>query len=309
MQGLGDLPNARAFRFIHVVHTAALGFCPSHRVAGRSIAQHNMQVPREGLVAKLAKLTVSQQSIESVASFCIFYAKDARGVVQIWDSEFYKAPEDRRMALLYLANHILQEGRKKGSAFQDEFYKVLPQAVTTMRASGNDKTRKSLTRLVTVWEERRVFGSRYIKSFKEALGSGSGSGGRSDVGGSGGGGGSHRGAQGPVASALSQVQQAVEASAAANSNYASAWNQVRLNAVRAGGAAGRRPCRGAFGIMAACDAILRPQQHAHSISASHLDLLSSLRPFSSLVTHAPFYLLSSAPGCGKQPKPAGAQQC
>lgn len=91
-----------------------------------------MQVPREGLVGKLQKLSASQQSIESVASFCVFYHKDARGVVQIWEEEFYKAPQDRRLALLYLANHILQESRHKGRSFQDEYFKALPKAMSTM---------------------------------------------------------------------------------------------------------------------------------------------------------------------------------
>jgi regulator of Ty1 transposition protein 103 len=67
-----------------------------------------MQVPREGLVQKLQRLSQSQQSIESVSSFCIFYHKDAHGVVAIWDAEFYRAPPERRLALLFLANHILQ---------------------------------------------------------------------------------------------------------------------------------------------------------------------------------------------------------
>lgn len=178
-----------------------------------------MQVPREGLVAKLSKLTVSQQSIESVASFCIFYAKDARGVVAIWEAEFYKAPADRRMALLYLANHIIQEGRKKGPGFQEEYYKVLPKAISTMCKSSDDKTRKSIMRLVSVWEERRVFGNKHIKSFKEALGSGS-SGSRNESGSR------SKGRLGAVEGALGQVQEAAEARAAASSSHAGGWSEV-----------------------------------------------------------------------------------
>jgi regulator of Ty1 transposition protein 103 len=125
---------------------------------------------RDGLTQKLQRLSQSQQSIESVSSFCIFYSKDARGVVQIWEQEFYKAQPERKLALLYLANHILQEGRKKGMAFQEEFFKVLPKAITHMAKHSDDKVKRSLTRIVTVWEERRVFGTRHIKSFRDALG-------------------------------------------------------------------------------------------------------------------------------------------
>eukprot|EP00775_Hariotina_reticulata_P006429 gene6429-6660_t len=114
-----------------------------------------MQVPREGLEQKLQRLSQSQQSIESVSSFCIFYHKDAKGVVNIWEAEFYKAPADRKLALLYLANHILQEGRKKGMGFQEEYFKVLPKAVGHISKHGDDKAKRSITRMVNVWEERR----------------------------------------------------------------------------------------------------------------------------------------------------------
>jgi len=137
-----------------------------------------MQVPRDGLVQKLQKLSQSQQSIESVSSFCVFYHKDAKGVVAIWEDEFYKAPNDRKMALLYLANHILQEGRRKGGLFQDAFYGVLPKAMDhVLKSCGDDKMRRSLTRLIAIWEERRVFGTRHIKSFQSLVGGGGGGGG------------------------------------------------------------------------------------------------------------------------------------
>ena len=133
-----------------------------------------MQVPSEGLVQKLQRLSQSQQSIESVSSFCIFYHKDARGVVQIWDQEFYKATAERRLALLFLANHILQEGRKKGMVFQEEFFKVLPKALSFVSKHGDDKIKRQAGRMVNVWEERRVFGTRHIKSFKDVMGSSGG---------------------------------------------------------------------------------------------------------------------------------------
>lgn len=129
-----------------------------------------LQVPRDGLEQKLQKVSQSQQSIESVSSFCIFYHKDARGVVSVWDQQFYTAPTDRKIALLYLANHILQEGRKKSTGFQEEFFKVLPGCITHLAKSGDEKTKRVISRLVNVWEERRVFGTRHIKAFKDVLG-------------------------------------------------------------------------------------------------------------------------------------------
>ena len=40
------------------------------------------------------------------------------------EAEFIKAPPQRRLALIYLANDILQNGRRKGPEFADAFLKV-----------------------------------------------------------------------------------------------------------------------------------------------------------------------------------------
>lgn len=205
-----------------------------------------MQVPKEGLTTKLQRLSASQQSIESVSSFCIFYHKDARGVVQVWDQEFYRADPERRLALLFLANHILQEGRKKGMGFCEEYYKVLPRALSFVAKQGDDKTKKQANRLVSVWEERRVFGTKHIKSFREVMGSSGSGSGKSAAGGSSsaaaaaaaaaGGGGAGPGAAsaaaavaadlGPAGEALAKVNASSAVAAARSKEFNSSWSQV-----------------------------------------------------------------------------------
>lgn len=198
-----------------------------------------MQVPKDGLSTKLQRLSSSQQSIESVSSFCIFYHKDARGVVQIWDQEFYKANSERKLALLYLANHILQEGRKKGMGFCEEYFKVLPKALSFVSKQGDEKMKKAAGRLVTVWEERRVFGTKHIKSFREVMGSsgGAGNSSKATAGGSSaaaaaaGGGDSAAAAAaaadlGPVGEALANVNARAAAAAGKSREFNSSWSQV-----------------------------------------------------------------------------------
>lgn len=128
-----------------------------------------MQVNREALASKLQHLNCSQQTIESVAAWCVFYRKDAKNVVAAWEEEFHKAPGDRKLALLYLCNHVLQESKKKGKEFSEEFVKVLPRAVRGILSHASDKTRKSVERVVSVWEERRVFSSKEMRHIKDAL--------------------------------------------------------------------------------------------------------------------------------------------
>lgn len=70
-----------------------------------------MNVNRESLVQRLQSLNASQQSIEGTSKWCLFYIKDAKSIVNIWLEEFARTTAERRMAFLYLANHILQVRR------------------------------------------------------------------------------------------------------------------------------------------------------------------------------------------------------
>ncbi|KAK4346169.1 hypothetical protein RND71_032508 [Anisodus tanguticus] len=112
------------------------------------------------LVDKLAKLNNSQQSIETLSHWCIFHMNKAKQVVETWSQQFHCSPREQRLAFLYLANDILQNSRRKGSEFVGEFWKVLPDALRDVTENGNESGRNSALRLISIWDERKVFGSR-----------------------------------------------------------------------------------------------------------------------------------------------------
>ncbi|KAL3526202.1 hypothetical protein ACH5RR_014574 [Cinchona calisaya] len=112
------------------------------------------------LVEKLAKLNISQQSIETLSHWCIFHMNKAKQVVETWDRQFHCSLREQRLAYLYLANDILQNSRRKGSEFVGEFWKVLPEALRDVIESGDESGRNAAVRLVSIWEDRKVFGSR-----------------------------------------------------------------------------------------------------------------------------------------------------
>ncbi|XP_020591000.1 regulation of nuclear pre-mRNA domain-containing protein 2 [Phalaenopsis equestris] len=122
------------------------------------------------LVDKLAKLNSSQQSIETLSHWCIFHRTKARQVVEIWDRQFHHSPREQRLSFLYLANDILQNSRRKGVEFVNEFWKVLPDALNDLIEKGDDFGRKAALRLVDIWEDRKVFGSRGRVLKEEILG-------------------------------------------------------------------------------------------------------------------------------------------
>ncbi|URE11067.1 hypothetical protein MUK42_03780 [Musa troglodytarum] len=130
------------------------------------------------LVEKLTKLNNSQQSIESILNFkfdisllllnwglalsnwCIFHRKKAKEIVETWDQAFSNSPREKRVPFLYLANDILQNSRRKGCEFVNEFWKVLPGCLKNVYENGEDHGKKVVNRLVEIWDERKVFGSR-----------------------------------------------------------------------------------------------------------------------------------------------------
>ncbi|XP_057467707.1 uncharacterized protein LOC130757087 [Actinidia eriantha] len=126
----------------------------------------------DGLILseKLSKLNSSQQSIESLSRWCISNRKKARQIVEKWDKTFRNAQREQRVALLYLANDILQNSRRKGSEFVNEFWKFLPAALKHVYENGDDNGKKAACRLVDIWEERKVFGSRGQNLKDEMLG-------------------------------------------------------------------------------------------------------------------------------------------
>ena len=56
----------------------------------------------------------------------IFNYKHAHNLVLTWRQEALKAAPERKLTFLYLANDVIQQSRKKGPKFIDEFGTSLP---------------------------------------------------------------------------------------------------------------------------------------------------------------------------------------
>ncbi|CAI8612124.1 unnamed protein product [Vicia faba] len=122
------------------------------------------------LVEKLAKLNGSQTSIETLSHWCIFHMNKAKQVVETWDKQFHCSPHEKKLTFLFLANDILQNSRRKGSEFVGEFWKVLPDCLRDVTQNGDDHARNEAFRLIGIWEERKVFGSRGQSLKEEFIG-------------------------------------------------------------------------------------------------------------------------------------------
>lgn len=86
----------------------------------------------------------------ALSRWCISHRTRAKETVEIWDKLFNASQKEQRVSFLYLANDILQNSKRKGSEFVNEFWTVLPAALRCVYESGGADGRKAVIRLVSL---------------------------------------------------------------------------------------------------------------------------------------------------------------
>jgi regulator of Ty1 transposition protein 103 len=93
-----------------------------------------------------------------LSHWCIFHRSKAELVVATWDKQFHSSQMVQKVPLLYLANDILQNSKRKGNEFVAEFWKVLPAALKDVIEKGDDHGKNVVSRLVKpcIWVENMM---------------------------------------------------------------------------------------------------------------------------------------------------------
>ena len=123
---------------------------------------------------KLASLNVSVQSIETLSHWCIFHRKNATQLATTWMECLERAPSKQKLAFLYLASDVAQNGRKKGPEWADALVNLLPEACRRVVAEGDEQTMEKVKKLLRVWSERRVFSGSDVESWLDGVSGGEG---------------------------------------------------------------------------------------------------------------------------------------
>ena len=112
----------------------------------------------ESFEKKLADLNNSQQSIQQLSLWLIHHRKHYQKIVSVWQKELYKTANSRKLTFLYLANDVVQNSRKKAPEFAKGFGHSLRKVLDHLSALKLDeKTIKSIGRLLQIWQERNIF--------------------------------------------------------------------------------------------------------------------------------------------------------
>jgi regulator of Ty1 transposition protein 103 len=104
-----------------------------------------------------------------LSHWCVFHRKRAKYLAPVWQKELRSAPGKRKLSFLYLANDVLQNSRKKGPEWIEALWPKMEWGMKhVIRGVSDTKTKESCAKLVKVWQERRIFGSRSLGGWLDA---------------------------------------------------------------------------------------------------------------------------------------------
>lgn len=102
-----------------------------------------------------------------MSSLCLHYKNHHKKIAQIWLRSLQKAEVSHRLTLIYLANDIVQNAKRKSAiSFIDDFKSILKETVPYLR---DDKIKKSVERVFSIWQDRAIFDAKFTADLKNSL--------------------------------------------------------------------------------------------------------------------------------------------
>ncbi|CAL9691676.1 unnamed protein product [Knipowitschia caucasica] len=122
------------------------------------------------LARKFQNVTNTMDSIQSLSTWCIENKKYHSVIVRHWLKHVRKAVPSHRLNLLYLANDVIQNCKRRNAiVYRTAFSEVLVDAFLLINSDGNAKVIKSVERILAIWEERSVYEGNLISDLRNAL--------------------------------------------------------------------------------------------------------------------------------------------
>ncbi|AWO96537.1 putative regulation of nuclear pre-mRNA domain-containing protein 2-like [Scophthalmus maximus] len=109
----------------------------------------------------------TMESIQGLSTWCIENKRSHGLIVRYWMKWLKKSDNNHRLNLFYLANDVIQNCKRKNAiVFRPAFAEALPNAVLLIK---DVKVRRSVERILTIWEERSVYPEEVIAQLKANL--------------------------------------------------------------------------------------------------------------------------------------------
>jgi hypothetical protein len=117
----------------------------------------------------LARLDASSQSVHAAASAMMRHYDQSVIAVNEWRNALQMARGEQLLALLYVANEVLQNSkRNRGRNFLESMSPVLSQALLHICQRDVELVEK-VRRVVKIWGDRQIFSMRFVNELLHAL--------------------------------------------------------------------------------------------------------------------------------------------
>ncbi|XP_076157726.1 regulation of nuclear pre-mRNA domain-containing protein 1A-like [Alosa pseudoharengus] len=121
------------------------------------------------LEKKLSELSNSQQSVQTLSLWLIHHRKHSKAIVSVWYNELKKAQVPRKLTFIYLANDVIQNSKRKGPEFTQDFAPVIVDAFKHVSGEGEESFKKQLARVLSIWQERAVYDNNLLDQLSQVL--------------------------------------------------------------------------------------------------------------------------------------------
>ena len=130
-----------------------------------------MSFSEESLIKKFKDLNNTQQSVQTLSLWLIHHRKQAKIIANTWLKEILNETKpERKLTYIYLVNDILQNSRKKGQEYQNEFTtNILLEAIQSTSLVADSKLRFTLERILNIWKDRKIYPDEKIEELKKIL--------------------------------------------------------------------------------------------------------------------------------------------
>ncbi|XP_030203765.1 regulation of nuclear pre-mRNA domain-containing protein 1A isoform X4 [Gadus morhua] len=121
------------------------------------------------LEKKLSELSNSQQSVQTLSLWLIHHRKHSQTIVTVWLNELKKAQVSRKLTFVYLANDVIQNSKRKGPEFTQDFAPIIVDAFKHVSREGEESFKKQLGRVLSIWQERAVYENSLLDQLSQVL--------------------------------------------------------------------------------------------------------------------------------------------
>ncbi|CAJ0598578.1 unnamed protein product [Cylicocyclus nassatus] len=112
---------------------------------------------------RLAKLRPQQDSINTLSLWLMHHHRHMDDIVQIWLKEVRKETNSSQIVnLLYVANDVIQNSRKKNPEFMTKFYGVLEPAFRHAAKISGPELDKAMIKTLNVWRDRQIYNEEQL---------------------------------------------------------------------------------------------------------------------------------------------------